>query len=138
MSASVGRSGGVAIAASLSAARARIAGPVPEERVAATPPPVRDRGDAAVAAVVFAALSLLGQHTWGTVDAIQRFAVTWSLVERGSAVTPEFGPVKYAPLQSVLMIPTAPAREGTRRASPGPIRARWATGRRPSSSRRSS
>jgi hypothetical protein len=62
--------------------------------------------DAALAAVVFAALSLLGQHTWGTVDAIQRFAVTRSLVERGSALTPEFGPVKYAPLQSVLMIPT--------------------------------
>lgn len=62
--------------------------------------------DAALAAVVFATLSLLGQHTWGTVDAIQRFAVTRSLVERGSAVTPEFGPVKYAPLQSVLMIPT--------------------------------
>ena len=62
--------------------------------------------DAALAAVVFAALSLLGQHTWGTVDAIQRFAVTRSLVEQGSAVTPEFGPVKYAPLQSVLMIPT--------------------------------
>jgi hypothetical protein len=62
--------------------------------------------DAALAAVVFATLSLLGQHTWGTVDAIQRFAVTRSLVERGSAVTPEFGPVKYGPLQSVLMIPT--------------------------------
>jgi hypothetical protein len=32
--------------------------------------------------------------------------VTRSLVEQGSAVTPEFGAVKYAPLQSVLMIPT--------------------------------
>ncbi|HEY3348391.1 MAG TPA: hypothetical protein VGM13_01280 [Thermoanaerobaculia bacterium] len=62
--------------------------------------------DAALAAVVFATLSLLGQHTWGTVDAIQRFAVTRSLVERGSAVTPEFGPIKYGPLQSVLMVPT--------------------------------
>lgn len=62
--------------------------------------------DAVLAAVVFAALTLLGRHTWGTVDAIQRFAVTRSLVERGSAVTPEFGAVKYAPLQSVLMIPT--------------------------------
>jgi hypothetical protein len=40
------------------------------------------------------------------VDAIQRFAVTRSLAERGRAVTPEFGSVKYAPLQPVLMIPT--------------------------------
>ncbi len=69
-------------------------------------PSARPRGDAAFAAVVFAALSLLGQHTWGTVDAIQRFAVTRSLVERGSAVTPEFGAVKYGPLQPILMIPT--------------------------------
>lgn len=87
----------VAIAASVSAARARIAGHVSDKW---------NGRDAAVAAVVFATLSLLGQHTWGTVDAIQRFAVTRSLVERGSAVTPEFGPVKYGPLQSVLMIPT--------------------------------
>jgi hypothetical protein len=69
-------------------------------------PSARPRGDAALAAVVFAALSLLGQHTWGTVDAIQRFAVTSSLVERGSAVTSEFGAVKYGPLQPVLMVPT--------------------------------
>ncbi len=87
----------VAIAASVSAARARIAGHVSDKW---------NGRDAALAAVVFATLSLLGQHTWGTVDAIQRFAVTRSLVERGSAVTPEFGPVKYAPLQSVLMVPT--------------------------------
>ena len=79
---------------------------MPDERAAQPPLPVWGRGDAALAAVVFAALSLLGQHTWGTVDAIQRFAVTRSLVERGSAVTPEFGPVKYAPLQSVFMVPT--------------------------------
>jgi len=69
-------------------------------------------GDAALAAVVFAALSLLGQHTWGTVDAIQRFAVTRAIVERGSVVTEEFGAVKYAPLQSVLMIPTYVLGEG--------------------------
>ena len=69
-------------------------------------PVTEARGDAAVGAIVFAALSLLGQHSWGTVDAIQRFAVTRALVESGSAVTPEFGPVKYGPLQSVLMIPT--------------------------------
>jgi hypothetical protein len=96
ISAIVGRSE-VAIAASLSAARARIAGHVSDKL---------SGRDAALAAVVFATLSLLGQHTWGTVDAIQRFAVTRSLVERGTAVTPEFGPVKYAPLQSVLMVPT--------------------------------
>jgi hypothetical protein len=55
---------------------------------------------------VFAILSALGHHWWGTMDAIQRFAVTRALVERGSVVPPEFGPVKYAPLQPVLMIPT--------------------------------
>jgi len=54
---------------------------------------------------VFAILSALGHHTWGTMDAIERFAVTRALVDRGSVVTPEFGPVKYAPLQSVLMVP---------------------------------
>jgi hypothetical protein len=54
---------------------------------------------------LFAILSALGHHTWGTMDAIQRFAVTRALVERGAVVTPEFGPVKYAPLQSILMIP---------------------------------
>jgi hypothetical protein len=91
MSASVGRGEEAAIAASVSAARERIVAAVTEKRVVV---------------LVFAALTLLGQHSWGTVDAIQRFAVTRSLVESGSAVTPEFGPVKYAPLQSVLMIPT--------------------------------
>ncbi len=57
-------------------------------------------------AAVFVILSALGHHTWGTIDAIRRLAVTRSLVERGSFVTEEFGPVKYAPLQPVLMIPT--------------------------------
>lgn len=54
---------------------------------------------------VFAVLSALGHHTWGTSDAIERFATTRALVDSGSVVTPEFGPVKYAPLQSILMIP---------------------------------
>jgi hypothetical protein len=55
---------------------------------------------------VFATLSALGHHTWGTIDAIRRFAVTRALADSGTLVTPEFGPVKYAPLQSVLMLPT--------------------------------
>ena len=54
---------------------------------------------------VFSILSALGHHTWGTVDAIQRFAVTRAIVESGTVLTPEFGPVKYAPLQPVLMLP---------------------------------
>jgi len=55
---------------------------------------------------VFAILSALGRHTWGTVDAIRRLAVTRSLVESGTVVPPEIGAVKYGPLQPVLMIPT--------------------------------
>ncbi|HQR47573.1 MAG TPA: hypothetical protein PK598_16370, partial [Thermoanaerobaculia bacterium] len=55
---------------------------------------------------VFAILSALGHHTWGTVDAIRRLAVTRSIVESGTVVPPEIGPVKYAPLQPVLMLPT--------------------------------
>lgn len=54
----------------------------------------------------FASLSALGHHSWGTIDAIQRFAVTRAILHTGSVITPEFGPVKYGPLQSVLMLPT--------------------------------
>jgi hypothetical protein len=54
---------------------------------------------------VFAILSALGHHTWGTADAIQRFAVTRALADRGTVLTPEFGPVKYGPLQPILMLP---------------------------------
>ena len=54
----------------------------------------------------FLALAGLGHHTWGTVDAIERLAVTRSVLTSGSVITPEFGPVKYGPLQSVLMLPT--------------------------------
>ena len=92
--------------------------------------------DAVLAAVVFAALSLLGQHTWGTVDAIQRFAVTRSLVERGSAVTPEFGPGEVRAAAERPHDPDVPAREGARAPSRDPTRGRSVTGRRPSSSRR--
>lgn len=54
----------------------------------------------------FLALSLLGYHRWGTIDAVQRFAVTRALVHEGSVVTREFGPVKYGPTQPILMVPT--------------------------------
>ena len=43
---------------------------------------------------VFAILSAFGHHTWGTVDAIRRLAVTRSLVESGTVVPPEIGPVR--------------------------------------------
>lgn len=49
--------------------------------------------------------SILGYHRWGTIDAMQRLAVTRSIVHRGSVVTPEYGPVKYGLTQPVLMIP---------------------------------
>jgi hypothetical protein len=54
----------------------------------------------------FLAVSALGHHTWGTVDAIQRLAVTRSILTTGSVITPEFGAVKYGPLQPVLMLPS--------------------------------
>ncbi len=59
-----------------------------------------------LAALTFIALSALGHHTWGTVDAIQRLALTRSLLTAASVRTPEFGPIKYGPLQSLLMLPT--------------------------------
>jgi hypothetical protein len=54
----------------------------------------------------FVALSLLGYHRWGTIDAIQRLAVTRALLHEGSVVTRDFGPVKYGPTQPVLMTPS--------------------------------
>lgn len=60
----------------------------------------------ALALLAFLALAALGHHTWGTVDAIQRLAVTNAVLTRGSVVTPEYGPVKYGPLQPFLMLPT--------------------------------
>ena len=56
--------------------------------------------------VAFIALSALGHHTWGTVDAIQRLALTRSVLTSGSVITEEFGPIKYGPTQSALMLPT--------------------------------
>jgi energy-converting hydrogenase Eha subunit A len=58
-----------------------------------------------VGLLVFVALSLLGHHSWGTVDAIQRLALTRSLFLRGSVLTPEFGPIKYGLVQPVAMAP---------------------------------
>lgn len=56
-------------------------------------------------AILFA-ISILGHHRWGTIDAIQRLAVTRAIVHDGSVVTTEFGPVKYGLTQPVLMIPS--------------------------------
>ena len=55
---------------------------------------------------LFLAISILGYHRWGTIDAIQRLAVTQAIVHDGSVLTAEFGPVKYGLTQPVLMIPT--------------------------------
>lgn len=57
-------------------------------------------------AVAFVALAALGHHTWGTIDAIQRMALTRSILTSGSIITPDFGPIKYGPLHSVIMLPT--------------------------------
>jgi hypothetical protein len=76
-----------------------------------TTPRAEDAGGARRAGLLlglalFATLSALGHHTWGTVVAIQRFAVTRALADSGTVISPEFGPVKYPPLQPVLMVPT--------------------------------
>jgi hypothetical protein len=60
----------------------------------------------ALGCLCFVAVSALGHHTWGSIDSIQRLAVTRSLLTTGSVITPEFGPVKYGPLQPVLMLPS--------------------------------
>ncbi len=62
--------------------------------------------------ILFVSISLLGHHKWGTQDAIQRFGLTRSLVHSGSVVTAEFGPIKYGPLQPILMVPTYVAGYG--------------------------
>jgi hypothetical protein len=59
-----------------------------------------------LAAIVFLSLAALGHHSWGTVDAIQRLALTRSLLLHGRVVTESYGPIKYGPAQSVLMLPS--------------------------------
>src|SRR5450631_988833 len=65
----------------------------------------RDRSDWLLALIVFLSLGALGHHKFGTIDAIQRLAVTRAIFHQHSVVTPEFGAVKYGLLQPVLMLP---------------------------------
>jgi hypothetical protein len=63
------------------------------------------RRDLWFAGLVFLAIISLG-HIWhGSTDAIQRLQLTRSLVFAGSVHTRDYGPIKYAPLQSVVMAP---------------------------------
>jgi hypothetical protein len=59
-----------------------------------------------IGVLVFLALAGLGHHTWGTVDAIQRLALTRSLLLHHSVNTEAFGPIKYGIAQSILMLPS--------------------------------
>ena len=60
----------------------------------------------AIGVLVFLALAGLGHETWGTVDAIQRLALTKSLLLRQTVNTEAFGPIKYGIAQPILMLPT--------------------------------
>ena len=63
------------------------------------------RRDLWLGLLVFAAIVSLGHLRHGSIDAIQRLALTRALVLHGSVVTERYGPIKYAPLQSLVMIP---------------------------------
>lgn len=56
--------------------------------------------------VAFASVSALGFHRFGTIDAMQRLALTRSWLLRGSLVADPYGPVKYGPLQPLLAMPS--------------------------------
>jgi len=54
----------------------------------------------------YISIALLGHFSYGAIDNRVKLHLTHSLFFEGSVSTAEFGPIKYAPLQSVLMIPT--------------------------------
>ena len=69
-----------------------------------------------LALIVFPAIIGLG-HVWhGSMDAIQRLELTRSLSFNGSALTKTYGAIKYAPLQSVSMMPSYVAGHAAGRA----------------------
>lgn len=55
--------------------------------------------------IFYLSFLLLGHFTHGTIDAIQRIELTRSILFEGDVVTPEYGPINYSPLQSIVMIP---------------------------------
>jgi len=54
----------------------------------------------------YVSIVLLGHFSYGAMDNRMKLHLTHSLAFEGSVNAPKFGPIKYAPLQSVLMIPT--------------------------------
>ena len=69
-----------------------------------------------LALIVFLAIISLG-HAWhGSIDAIQRLELTRSLSFNASAQTKTYGAIKYAPLQSVIMLPSYVAGHAAARA----------------------
>lgn len=58
-----------------------------------------------VGCIFYVAIIALGHLTYGSIDALQRIALTKSLISAKSVVTEEFGPIKYGPFQSIIMIP---------------------------------
>jgi|GEM_PF-3329738 len=55
--------------------------------------------------IFYFSIIALGHLTHGTMDAVQRIHMTESIVLKQSVVTDEFGPIKYGPLQSIIMVP---------------------------------
>lgn len=54
----------------------------------------------------YLSIVILGHFSYGVIDNRMRFDLTESLFLKGSVQTSEYGPIKFAPLQPVLMIPT--------------------------------
>ena len=68
-------------------------------------PPVIGRR-AGLGVIVFVAIVALGNTWHGSKDAIERLALTRALLFEGSVTTAAYGPIKSAPLQSVVMMPS--------------------------------
>jgi hypothetical protein len=54
---------------------------------------------------IYASIFALGHLRHGSIDAIQRLHLTRAMIFDQSVITQKYGPIKYSPLQSVVMIP---------------------------------
>ena len=55
--------------------------------------------------ITFLCINICGHFMHGSNDAIKRIALTKAIIFDGSVVTKKYGPIKYYPLQSIIMIP---------------------------------
>jgi hypothetical protein len=54
---------------------------------------------------IYASIFALGHMRHGSIDAIQRLHLTRAMIFDQSVITQKYGPLKYSPLQSAVMIP---------------------------------